>query len=116
MILFLIGGLLIGGAAVAFALQNTTTVTVALFAWRLESSLSLIIMLAIASGALISLLWSLPGSIKKSLRISNLKKQNSKLEKELADKKNEVESEQTKIVTNNIPQTGPKSIQPETPY
>lgn len=101
MILFLIGGLLIGGAVVAFALQNTTTVTVALFSWRFESSLALIIILAIATGALISLLWSLPRNIKKSLQISNLKKRNSKLENELANKKIEVESEKSKVVLNN---------------
>jgi uncharacterized integral membrane protein len=101
MVIFLILGLLIGGAVVAFALQNTATITVALFAWRLESSLSLIIMLAIISGALISSLWSLPRSIRKSLQIANLKKQNSKLENELANKKNEVESEKSKVVANN---------------
>ncbi|MFH1473239.1 MAG: lipopolysaccharide assembly protein LapA domain-containing protein [bacterium] len=101
MILFLIGGFLIGGAAVAFALQNVTTVTVTLFSWHFESSLALIIILAIAIGALISSLWSLPRNIKKSLQISNLKKQNSKLEKELSDKNNKVESEKPEVVTNN---------------
>lgn len=92
MILFLIGGLLIGGAAVAFALQNTTMVTVALFSWRLESSLALVIILAMVLGALIGFLWLLPGSIKKSFQISNLKRQNIKLEAELANKKTEVKS------------------------
>ena len=101
MILFLIGGFLIGSVAVTFALQNVTTVTVALFSWRLESSLALIIILALAIGALISLLLSLPKNIKRSLQISNLKKQNSKLEKELVDTKNKVESEKSGVVANN---------------
>ena len=102
MILFLIGGLLLGGAVVAFALQNTSMVTVALFSWRFESSLALIIILAIAAGALISLLWSLSRGLKKSLQISNLKKQNIKLEQELANKKTEAESTQSKVVTNDL--------------
>lgn len=90
MFLFLIGGLIIGGAVVAFALQNTAIVTVALFSWSFESSLSLIIILAIASGALVSFLWLFPSNIKKGFQISSLKKQNIKLENELNIKKNEI--------------------------
>lgn len=101
MIVFLIGGFLIGAVVVAFALQNTIAVTVALFSWRIESSLALIIILAMLSGAVISTLMSLPGNVKKSLQISNLKRQNSKLEKELADKKNKAGSEKPEITTNN---------------
>lgn len=101
MIIFLIVGLLIGGVVVSFALQNTTMVTVALFSWRVESSLALIIILAMVIGALIGLLWLLPGSIKKTFQISNLKKQNIKLENELANKKIELESEKSKAVANN---------------
>ena len=102
MILFLIGGFLIGAIAVTFALQNTETVIVALFSWRLESSLAMVIILAMVLGALIGLLWFLPGSIKKSFQISNLKRQNTKLENELANKKTKVEPEQPKVVTNSI--------------
>jgi uncharacterized integral membrane protein len=102
MILFLIGGFLIGAVIVAFALQNTATVVVALFSWRIGSSLALIIILAMISGALISSLLSLPRSIKKSFQISNLKKQNSKLEKELVDQKNKVEISYSENVENKI--------------
>lgn len=97
MILFLIGGLLIGGIVVAFAFQNIAVVTVTLFSWHFESPLSLIIIIAIVIGALISLLWSFPRDIKKSLQISNLKKQNSKLEKELADNKKRIESDKSGV-------------------
>lgn len=97
MVIFLIAGLLIGGVVVAFAFQNMTAVTVTLFSWHFGSSLSLIIILAIVIGALMSLLWSLPVNVKKSLQISNLKKQNSKLEKELVDIKNKIESEKSEV-------------------
>ena len=86
MVLFLIGGFLIGAVAVTFALQNTETVIVALFSWRFESSLALIIILSLAIGALIGSLWSLPRNLKKSFQILDLKKDINKLEKELADK------------------------------
>lgn len=102
MILFLLGGLFIGGAVVAFALQNTTMVTAALFAWRVESSLALIIMLAIASGAIISLLWLFPGILKRNLQILNLKRRVSKLEDELANNKKKTEIEITKVATDSI--------------
>ncbi len=101
MILLLIIGLFIGGAAVVFAFQNITTITVSFLSWQLEGTLAVIILLAIASGVLFGALVLLPGTIKKDFQISSLKKQNSKLEKELADKKNEVESEKSKLVANN---------------
>lgn len=97
MIVFLIAGLLIGGAAVAFVLQNITPITVTFFVWKFNGSLAMVILSAIFSGALVSTLVSLPRAIKKSLQISNLTKQNSKLEKELANKKIEVESEPPKV-------------------
>lgn len=101
MILFLIVGLFIGGAAVVFAFQNITTITVTFFTWQIEGSLALIILLAIASGVLLSALVLLPGTIKKDFKISGLMKRISKLENELIDKKNEVESEKSKVAVNN---------------
>ena len=98
MILFLIGGLLIGGLAVAFALQNTDTVVVSLLSWHFQSSLAIIIASAILVGALISTLWTLPRSIKTGFQISSLKKRNDKLEKELADKKIKAEPEKPGVV------------------
>lgn len=97
MIVFLIAGLLIGGAAVAFVLQNIIPITVTFFVWKFNGSLAMVILSAIFSGALISTLVSLPSSIRKSFQISSLIKQNNKLEKELADKKIEVESALPKI-------------------
>ena len=101
MIISLIVGLILGGAAVIFALQNVSTISVTFFAWQIESSLAVIIILAIAIGVIISTLLSLPGAIKKSFQISGLKKHNSKLESDLIDKKIEVESEKSKLVANN---------------
>ncbi len=101
MIIFLILGLLVGAAAVVFALQNITTVTVMFLSWQLEGSLALIIMLAIGVGILMSFLLSLPDIIQKSFQISGLKKHNDKLKDELTEKEKEVEAEKLKVAANN---------------
>ncbi|MBA3550814.1 LapA family protein [Patescibacteria group bacterium] len=83
MIIFLIIGLLLGGLAVIFALQNLITITVTFLAWDLTGSLALILLLAVATGVVISVLFSLPTTIRTGLRISGLQRQNNKLKDEL---------------------------------
>ncbi len=46
MLIFLIIGLLLGGAAVIFALQNITAVTVTFFSWQFEGSLAMIVLIS----------------------------------------------------------------------
>ncbi len=101
MLIFLIIGLLLGAAAVFFALQNITTITVTFLSWQFEGSLAVILLAAVVTGVLISLLLSLPGLIKKSFQISSLRNHNSKLEDELVDKNMEVESEKNKLHATN---------------
>ncbi len=101
MIIFLILGLVLGGAAVVFALQNITTVTVMFLSYQFEGSLALIILLAVAVGVVVSLLLSLPGVITRSLKISSLKRHNEKLKDEMGVKEKEVETEKMKVVANN---------------
>jgi lipopolysaccharide assembly protein A len=84
MLFFLIIGLLLGAVAVIFALQNITTISVTFFTWQVDGSLALILMLAIVAGVLISILVSIPEVIRTHMRISGLKKQNKKLEDEIA--------------------------------
>ena len=55
LMLFIIG-VALGGLTVIFAMQNIDAVTVSFFSWRLEGSLSLILMLATLMGVLITLL------------------------------------------------------------
>ncbi len=83
MIIFFITGLLLGIAAVIFALQNVEVITVSFFSWELTGSLALILMLAIGSGLLASALLILPESIKNHFRYKSLKKENAKLADEL---------------------------------
>jgi uncharacterized integral membrane protein len=84
MIIFLILGLILGGLSVIFALQNVIPVTVTFFAWQMQGSLSLILLLAVLSGVMICGLLSVPEVIRNHMRFTTLKNQKKELEKELA--------------------------------
>jgi uncharacterized integral membrane protein len=87
MILPLILGIALGAASVVFALQNAANITVTFFTWQFEGSLSLILLLSVAMGILISLLIVLPESISKYFQYRSLKKENAKLAEELRKQK-----------------------------
>ncbi len=67
MILFLIIGICVGAVAVDFALQNTASVSVAVFPWTFTAPLSLVILGSVATGLLIAVLMMLPTAIRESL-------------------------------------------------
>jgi len=83
MILFLILGLIIGGVSVIFVLQNITPITVTFFTWHIDGSLSVILLLALLSGMLISAFILLPSFIKVEWQVRKLKKANKRLEDDL---------------------------------
>ena len=87
MIIFFILGLVLGGMAVVFALQNIDVITVVLFGWQLTGSLSLILLLSILAGILIALLIVLPRSIGDYFRYKKLQKENANLTEELKKQK-----------------------------
>jgi uncharacterized integral membrane protein len=87
MFIFFILGLILGGAAVTFALQNTGIITIAFFGWHLTESLSPILLLAMLSGVIITLLILLPKSIGDYFKYQNLKKEIGKLKEELRKQK-----------------------------
>ena len=84
---YLIFALIISVLAVIFALQNSMTVTISLLAWEVTASLSRVILITLAIGALIGYLVLVPSVIKKSLAVSNSRKRIGALEKELDEKK-----------------------------
>ncbi len=82
MFIFLILGLLIGALTVVFALQNLGTVSVLFLAWQMQGSLCLILLLALLSGFLVCMLFSLPEALETSETIAKLKLQNKSLQDE----------------------------------
>lgn len=83
MILSLVIGFVLGAAALLFALQNTAVVALTFLGWQFESSLALLVLVAVAIGVLISILASLPSALSASFRIMGLKKENKKLAQEV---------------------------------
>jgi putative membrane protein len=79
MAFFLFVGLIIGGAAVLFILQNITPVAVSFFSFHLNGSLSVILLLSLLTGMLVSVLILLPSFIKAEWRLRKLIKENKKL-------------------------------------
>ena len=87
MIILFVIGLLLGAVSVIFALQNVAVITVSFFSWQLTGSLALILLLALASGFLIAMLFLLPELVGNFFRYKNLQKGNEKLEEELRKQK-----------------------------
>ncbi|MFQ5330372.1 MAG: lipopolysaccharide assembly LapA domain-containing protein [Thermodesulfobacteriota bacterium] len=84
--LFLILALLVAIAAVVFALQNITPVTITFFLWQYAGSLALILLLALGLGVLITILASIPATLKRRMEITSQKKTIEQLERELQEK------------------------------
>ncbi len=84
LILPTIFGLLLGVIAVVFSSQNVDVVTITFFNWQFQSSLAVIFI----SGIFFSLLLIvLPETLKTSLKLKVLKKENKNLEEELRKQK-----------------------------
>jgi len=78
--IFLIIGLLVGGVAVIFILQNIIPISVHFFSWEMQGSLALVLILSILTGAVLSALSCLPDMINNYFEITNLKKRVKELE------------------------------------
>ena len=87
MIILFILGLLLGGISVIFALQNVLVVTVTFFDWQLTGPLSVILISAIISGILMTLLLLLPESISSYFKSRSSKKEIERLREEIRKQK-----------------------------
>ena len=82
--LFLILGIVFAIGAVTFALQNSVPVTVIFAFWRYDSSLAVVLLVALALGALIAGLVSTPSVIKGQWAGARLRRQVASLEDDKA--------------------------------
>jgi uncharacterized integral membrane protein len=78
--LFLILGIVFAIGAVTFALQNSVPVTVVFAFWRYDSSMALVLLVALALGALIAGLVSTPSVIRGQWAGARLRRQVASLE------------------------------------
>ena len=80
MLLLLILGIVFAIGAVTFALQNNVAVTVVFAFWRFDSSLAIVLLVALALGVLIAGLVSTPSVIKAQWAGARLRRQVASLE------------------------------------
>jgi uncharacterized integral membrane protein len=82
MIFTLILGFILGASAILFILQNTAGVSLSFLQWQFDTSLALVVILALLVGAVFALLFTLPEAIGSSFRLRRLRRENEALAKE----------------------------------
>ncbi|OFZ96545.1 MAG: hypothetical protein A2Z64_05600 [Betaproteobacteria bacterium RIFCSPLOWO2_02_67_12] len=73
-------GIALAIVAVAFALQNNVPVTVTFLLWRFDSTLAMVLLLAVAIGALIVAFLSTPSVLRLQWQAARQRKQIAALE------------------------------------
>lgn len=89
--IFLFFALFIAALAAVFALQNSTPVMVKFAVWDFDSSLAMVLLVALAAGALISYFVSLPGNVRARWTLRQQRKKMGELEAGLAETKARLE-------------------------
>ncbi len=87
MIIFFVLGIVLGGVAVIFALQNIAVISVSFFTWQIEGSLAVILLTTVLVGIVATLLVLLPESISGYFKYKRLERENTKLAEELRRQK-----------------------------
>jgi uncharacterized integral membrane protein len=91
---FLLISLFIAILAIVFALQNAIPVTITFLVWKLDSSLALVLLVALAVGVLISFLATLPSLFRGRWTVSSQKRQVKRLEAQVVDYKDQLQKVQ----------------------
>ncbi len=109
MVIFIVLALLILLFAVIFALQNTSTVTVAFLAWHYSGSLALVLLVALGAGLVISFLAYLPTLLRGNWSGRKLRKQMAELEGNLATHTQQLEDALLKLREQATPAPPPET-------
>ena len=89
--IFLFFALLIALVAILFAAQNNQTTTVTLAFWKFDSSLALLLGIALVAGAMMSFFFSLPANIRARWTIRQQRKRMGELESSLTESQNKAQ-------------------------
>ncbi len=81
--IFLLISVVIAVLGIVFALQNAVPVTLTFLVWRIDSSLALVLLVALAAGVLVSFLATLPSLVKGGWTMSGQKRQLKRLEAQI---------------------------------
>lgn len=79
--LAVIAALVAAIVGVAFAMQNNVPTTINFLLWRFDSSLAMVVLLALALGAIVVALLSTPATLRWQWRLGRQKRQIAQLEK-----------------------------------
>ncbi len=88
--IFLFFALFIALMAVVFALQNSAPVQISFLLWRFDSSLALVLLVALVAGALMSFFVSLPSNVRARWTIRQQRKKMTEMENRLAELETQV--------------------------
>jgi uncharacterized integral membrane protein len=113
--ILLIFSLLIAIIAVIFAVQNTTTITVNFLFWTFQSSLALVLLIALSVGALISILASTPSLLRDKWTIRSHRKKVVELESVLDDHKTKLDAAQKKLQEQELAQASDVKLPEDSP-
>jgi len=112
--IMLIFGIIFAIGSVTFALQNNIPVTVTFAVWRFDSSLAMVLLLALGLGAIIAALLSSPTVIRGQWNASRLRRQLAGLEEEkavLERRVSELEIKRDRLSPSPVPE-----LEEEKPY
>ncbi len=84
---YLILAAVLGIFIALFAIQNAASVTVKFMFWQFQSSLAVVIILAMLAGMLLVFLLSIPGRFKRRKELYDKQKKIKELEKRLQGRK-----------------------------
>ncbi len=91
-ILLLLVALVVSIAAVIFAIGNPGVVSITILTWQLNTSLTLLVLVAFVLGFVVALLLLLPGMIRLRYRVAVHKKEIKDLKKSVPEAKTKIES------------------------
>ncbi len=103
MILTLLLGFLLGAAAILFILQNTTVVALTFLSYQFETSIAVLVILAILVGILLTLLLTLPGAIGNTFAMRKLRKNNETLAREAEIHKQLADAAKERLINAQTP-------------
>jgi uncharacterized integral membrane protein len=95
--IFLLISLVIAVLGIVFALQNAIPVTLSFLVWRIDSSLALVLLIALGAGVLVSFLATLPSLLKGGWTVSGQKRELKRLGAQVADYKDQLLKSQAQL-------------------
>ena len=99
--LIVIATIAVAIVGVAFAMQNNVPVTVNFLLWRFDSSLAMVLLLALAFGASIVALLTTPATLKRQWQFARQKRRIEELERIGEDQRRRISELQKAASANN---------------